>query len=113
MIGRDLQFIKALKRQEIGNLTYDFRVVLQNNGINSGIIDRLMILEKKYDFLYELYKILNEATSGFHKENRQKIINEFSKTIDFEFNFIDDDKMLKEIFDNFEEYNEICVIDIL
>ncbi|WP_333804989.1 hypothetical protein [Sulfurospirillum sp.] len=112
MISRDLKFIQVLKQYSIGELSWFFRRSLQNNGVNSGIIDRLMVYTKKYDFLYELYIILDEATTkSSHQKDRQKTIKEFGANINFEFNFIDDNTMVKNIFDNFEDYNVICNID--
>ncbi|WP_060825115.1 hypothetical protein [Sulfurospirillum cavolei] len=111
MIDRDLKFIQVLKQHPIGELSWFFRRSLQENGINSGIIDRLMVCKQKYDFLYELYKILDEATNGCNKNNRQKIIKEFGNYINFEFNFTDDSKMIHNIFLNFKDYNKVCNID--
>lgn len=108
---RDLEIIKSIKKYPVYELSHFFIISLQMHGVNSGIIDRLMTLNKRCDFLYELYKILDEATRGTNQENRQNIINDFCKKIDFEFNFINDYMILRKIFDNCKKYNEIHNIE--
>lgn len=108
---RDLEIIKSIKKYSVYELSHFFIISLQMHGVNSGIIDRLMTLNKRCDFLYELYKILDEATRGTNQENRQNIINDFCKKIDFEFNFINDYMILRKIFDNCKKYNEIHNIE--
>jgi len=110
---RELEIIKAIKRNSIGHLTHSFIVSLQNNGVNSGIIDKLMAYNKKYDFIYELYKILDESSnSGPYQEDRQNTIKEFNKKIKFKLNFKDDYKIVHNIFNKFKQYNEIFQVDI-
>lgn len=108
---RDLEIIKSIKKYPVYELSHFFIISLQMHGVNSGIIDRLRTLNKRCDFLYELYKILDEATRGPDQKNRQNIINDFCKKVDFEFNFINDYMVVRKIFDNCDKYNEVHNIE--
>ena len=111
-MNRDIKFIEVLKKYTYRELQIYFTNALLDNGIDTGIIDRLMSHKTKKSFIYELFIILDEATNNeADKYNRQKIITEFGNSIDFEFNFVDDDKMLDHIYKNFNDYNKVHSID--
>lgn len=110
---RCLEIIQILRNISLHDLKISFVEILQKNGINSGIIDRLFASKFKSDFLYEFEKILDEASTFDEdiREERKPIIVEFNTRFGFNFNFENDHIIIRDIVNNYKRYNSICIIE--
>lgn len=110
MNDRELELLAFFKSKSIEDLLIPLIETCIENNLSSGTLMNLQSNKTKYDYIYNLYKIL-DSCNAVNNINFNHIIDAYSKDVEFKFDKTNDPKILKNIFYNFQKYDILFEIE--